>query len=385
MTVVLLGPRPSRHLQLALSGFDLTHVNSLDPSYSVRSFRPANLRSVIRHGQSVASLIETIRAKQPSVVVMMERDDTRNILPILFRSLPHTRFISVQSAWFFESAHLHLWWPGERASLRILTWGQYMIDLAAKQGRDMRGRHAVGSLESALFASCFEPVAPRDKTSRICLVVKRKFGSVGSRENQQSRERRNNVERLVRTVFQYCEQRKLEAVIPQDLRRDDSEREGDIQWLTELGVSSRIRFATEVDRLTSVSPKWLEPTYEFDSPSAHEFSALSCAATSALVTGTQNSAVIWQSIALGFPTLSVGYGQHPFFTFPISGSWSLHDPSVEEFSARADTLIASGHGPTDNLSGGSIRYLINQSPVDLPIQFLRQSVAAAVENKAWSI
>jgi hypothetical protein len=336
---------------------------------------------VLRYGLSLAGVIERLRQLNPAVVVLFERDDTRNILPTLFRELADTRFVSIQSAWYFESAHLHLWWPGDRRRLKILTWGDHLIEQSAWQGRDTRGRNAVGSLEAALFSEFFPNVAGRLNSQQLCLVVKRKFGRPSSRPNFQTTERIRNVTTVLKYTSAYCRQNGLTAVMPVDPRRSEVERAEDAEWLESLELGPDISFSDKVLEFEPRRPNWYP--HDLALPKPDIFRALTLVASSALTLGTQNSALIWQSLALGYPTLAVGFGSHKFFEFPVSGIWKLQDPSPEAFSSRVSQLRALPDHRFTSEELEPTRHLINQSPPGSAVMYLRDIVKSAIDNIAW--
>lgn len=370
--LVLVSTQRNRVLELALSGLNPL---SISQTGSVNLRNPLLVRrskDIFRYGVSLGSLIGELKSLMPDVLAVSERDDTRNILPILFRELPNTRFISVQSAWYFESAHLHLWWPGERNRLTILAWGQYMIDLAARQGRDIRGRLAAGSLEASIFSEFFA-VNPSDiRDDQICLIVKRKFGREGSQPTNVSIQRQLNVESVVRLTAGYCRSVGMHAVIPVDNRRDSKQREADEAWLDGLGVGDCIEFSQDCGTLQTTRPQWWSMDADTPPPEPEEFRALAVASTSALVIGVPNSAVVWQSLALGLPVLAAGFGDHPFFDFPAPGPWKITNATSAEFFARAEQLrMLPNHRFSREQTSESL-YFIDQSPKNRTVLTLRE-------------
>lgn len=367
-------------LDLALAGFSPIRV-SISSKTRFDALATSGPRDVAKFGISIAKILSELRKIRPAVIVLFEREDTRNILPILFRELPESRFISIQSAWYFESAHLHLWWPGDRRRLKILLWGDYQIDLATRQGKDSRGRYAVGSLEAALFSDFFGIDNQSIRESQICLVVKRKFGRADSAPTQQTTERKRITETTLDFVSRFCSDMNLEAVIPADARRSPDELETDRKWLEGLGVSKTVKFSAERPALSIRRPGWFPLDHPL--PKADNFSALATAATSRLVVGSQNSAVIWQSLSLRFPVLSIGFGKHKFFEFPIPGPWALHNPTYETFASQAHRISEL---PSHRFSSSEIaetRYLVNQEPENGTISTLRNLVASAQAGETW--
>ena len=97
--LVLLSSERNRVFELALSGLKPLNISQTG-SVGFRSpLLVRRSKEILRYGVSLGSLIGELKSLRPDVLVMSERDDTRNILPTLFRELPNTRFISVQSAW----------------------------------------------------------------------------------------------------------------------------------------------------------------------------------------------------------------------------------------------------------------------------------------------
>lgn len=378
--IVILSDSPNRALELCLSGLSPVSVSIRSTNLRER-MQYSRPRDIIRHGSSLASLLGILRRLNPAVVVLSERDDTRNILITLVRELPKVRFISIQSVWFFESAHLHLFWPGDRRRLKILTWGQAVVDLAACQGRDTRGRTAVGSLEAAIFSEFVPNAKQLINENQVCLVAKRKFGGEFSVPTEQASERRLNVETLIRYVEQYCKSAGSKAVIPVDPRRSSEEQSMDQDWLASVVASSLVGFSRELPELRVERPDWFPADAAL--PSLDEFRALAIASSSVAVVGNQNSAIIWQSLALGFPTLAVGFGKHKFFEFPLPGPWALHDPAFETFAAQVRRISEI---PTHRYSDSEIaatRYLINQEPRNYAIRKIRSLVVSAQAGEPW--
>lgn len=367
-------------LDLALAGFSPLRIS---PSSKTRfdALVKSRPRDVAKFGFSISRMLSELRKVRPAVVVLFEREDTRNILPILFRELPEVRFISIQSAWYFESAHLHLWWPGDRRRLKVLLWGNYQIDLAARQGKDSRGRYAVGSLEAALFSEFFKTDDQSVRESQICLVAKRKFGSTSAALTHQAIERKRIVETTLDFVSRFCDDMNLNAVIPADARRSPEELEADRVWLEGLGVGRTVKFTAERARLSVRRPEWFPLNHPL--PTVGNFNALATAATSKLVIGNQNSAVIWQSLSLRFPVLAIGFGKHKFFEFPIRGPWSLHDPTYETFADRAQRISEMPDHRYSVSDLAETRYLVNQEPENGTIGTLRNLVASALAGENW--
>lgn len=372
--LVLLSSERNRIFELALSGLKPLNVSQTGSVGFRNPLLVRRSKEILRYGVSLGSLIGELKSLRPDVLVMSERDDTRNILPTLFRELPNTRFISVQSAWYFESAHLHLWWPGERNRLTILAWGQYMIDLAAKQGRDIRGRLAAGSLEASIFSDFFAVSPTEIRDNQICLIVKRKFGREGSQPTNVSLQRQLNVESVVRLTAGYCRIVGMRAVIPVDKRRDSKQREADEAWLDGLGVGDCIGFSQDCGTLQTTLPHWWSVNGDTTPPEPEEFRALAVASTSALVIGVPNSAVIWQSIALGLPVLAAGFGDHPFFDFPAPGPWKITNATSTEFFARAEQLRMLPNHRFSREQVSESQYFIDQSPSNRTVLTLRKLV-----------
>lgn len=377
--IVILANGRNRLLDLCLSGLDPVSVSVAPPGRG-KMLGYARPRDIVRYGASIAFVLGVLRSLNPAVVVLSERDDTRNILITLYRELPDVKFISLQSVWFFESAHLHLFWPGDRRRLKILTWGQATVDLAARQGRDTRGRYAVGSLEAAIFSEFVSNPKELINESQICLVAKRKFGSETSVPTEQAVERRRNVETLIRYVDRYCQDSGSMAVIPVDPRRTGDEQSVDQDWLDSVAPSSNVKFSRELPALRVERPDWF-PT---DSvlPALDEFRALAIAAASVAVIGNPNSAIIWETLALGLPTLAVGFGNHKFFEFPISGAWALQDPTFETFAAQVCRISKVPNHRCPESEIAETRYLV-QEPSSRMIHTLRQLVLSAQAGENW--
>lgn len=376
-SVVVLSNGRARILELALAGFDPIHV-TIDPKRHLSYAAYARPRTVLRLGMSMSYLIEKLRRLRPGVVVLLEQEDTRNILPTLFRELCDTHFISIQSAWRFESAHLHLWWPSDRRRLKILVWGHYFINQSVLQGRDSRGRYPVGSLEASLFSEFFGQDVGVLNEKQLCLIVKRKFGGPGVSNSFEVHERRKNVETLMKFVGAYCRENGMTAVIPVDSRRNDAEHAEDVEWCESLGVGREIHFGIDSSKFEAVRPNWYPLKHEL--PDINTFHALSLAAGSALTIGTQNSAVIWNSLALGYPTLATGFGSSPLFEFPVAGAWKLQDPDFDSFSGRVSQLLRlpSHRYPHDELA--PTRHLVNHSDRGFTVRYLRGLVKRSIQG-----
>lgn len=378
--VVLLANQDVRLLEIALAGFSPQRVkmHSRSKLDSARFFRP---RNVLRYGVPTATLIAELKRLNPCVVVLFEREDTRNILPTLFRELEHTRFVSIQTARHFESAHLHLWWPRDRRRLKILTWGEFLINQAVIQGRDSRGRYPVGSLEASLFSEFFGEGIKEPEERQICIIVKRKSLESGSSLLQANRERTRNTETLLKFASAFCRDHGMTAVIPIDTRKSEAELANDIEWCESLKVAPEVYFSDSVPRFVAKRPDWYPSDHRL--PEVATFRTLAIAANSALTIGTQNSAVIWQSLGLGYPTLSIGFGDYKYFEFPMAGIWRLQNPSFEEFSLRVSQLLRLPNHRFSSDELKPIRFLVDLSNPESVVKYLRDLVKSATQEDSW--
>jgi hypothetical protein len=292
-----------------------------------------------RTTRMAALLCARIESQQIRILIGMENydkfnrmgDTSRTILEDVTEQIPELRAFLVQHGQELRR------FPTDRKTKRVVLfcWGEWAARNYRSFGRNEASFIPTGALIDGLYRSIRPAEIPRDVG--ICYVSTVKEPTWWGAEIG---ERRAGFEKLTQYVATYMGSAKSDVhvalTIDRDQNREEDESKLERKWfLDRLGES--IQFTepsllfgdqnfTDHGRQT---PRYVKERY-----------ASYFLSDRAEITLGMTSSVLWESFGRGNKVLAVNLTDNPIYDFPISGIWSMRQPTYEQFAARMRELLA---------------------------------------------
>jgi hypothetical protein len=244
--------------------------------------------------------------------------------------IPSLRFISVQHGQELRR------FPAGRATsnVTLLCWGDWAVRNFPLFGRNERKFLSVGSLIDGLYQSVRPTTIEKDVEISFISTVKgtQWWGSeIG--------ERRQGYEILAEHLARYTSENSLPIHVALTIDRDQfgpSDAELERSWfVNRFGPSVRFTNPSVMSGVPGVALSGrTEPSYVRE-----RYATYYLCDRSNLTIG-MTSSVLWESFGRGNKVLAVNFTDNPIYDFPISGIWSMRQPSYEQFAARMRQLLA---------------------------------------------
>jgi hypothetical protein len=258
-------------------------------------------------------------------------DTSRTILEDVTEQIPELMAFLVQHGQELRR------FPTDRKTKRVVLfcWGEWAARNYRSFGRNEASFIPTGALIDGLYRSIRPAEIPRDVG--ICYVSTVKEPTWWGAEIG---ERRAGFEKLTQYLATYMGSAKSDVhvalTIDRDQNREEDESKLERKWfLDRLGES--IQF-TEPSLLFGdqnfsdhgrQTPRYVKERY-----------ASYFLSDRAEITLGMTSSVLWESFGRGNKVLAVNLTDNPIYDFPISGIWSMRQPTYEQFAARMRELLA---------------------------------------------
>ena len=302
----------------------------------------------VRTHRMAALLCARVRSQGIRVVVTMEnhdkfnkldpshpernnrRDPNRTLFDDVTKQVPELKVFLIQ-----HGQELRRFSTTRSAKdVTLFCWGDWTARNFPMFGRNEKHFISVGALVDGLYRLIRPSVEVKDVS--ICLVSTVKGKSWWGSEID---ERRKGYEQLAAYVHRFSTEESRVVNVALTIDRDQygvGDAESERKWfLDRLGES--IQFTepsllfgdqnfTDHGRQT---PRYVKERY-----------ASYFLSDRAEMTLGMTSSVLWESFGRGNKVLAVNLTDNPIYDFPISGIWSMRQPSYEQFAARMRQLLA---------------------------------------------
>lgn len=370
--VLLLQGHLSRFLRHSLTDIDF---QELDLEKRVVYLHPRFLVALARQFRRVSRLAAfvsaVVRCSKAQVLICMDNFDLNQhsqggetLLAELARANPNLKIFSVQHGQ--ELRRFPFGAPRKRVTL--LCWGRWVADHFPKMGRTESVFVPVGPLVDGLYRE----VRPRDiyRDVDLCFV-----STVKGPEwwGEEIGERREGYEKLTRYLRQFASLHHIKPHVALTIDRDQNhgdEVDHERRWFLErLGVD--IHFTEP--RLIFGIPGSLDAFRREPAHVKERYSTYYLCDRSKVTLGMTSSA-LWESFGRGNKILAVNLTDNEIYDFPISGIWSMRQPSYEEFETRLLELLNMGGDEWMRISEESRDYLLHYDPQCPPHQAINEEI-----------
>jgi len=338
-----------------------------------------------RTARIAANLAAFIRSARIPILVTMDFLDIQiptesygvSLLEEVSRLVPEVEFVSIQHGQELRRlAATNTSIEAKRVTL--LCFGEWTAKNFPEFGRLEHKYIPVGALVNSIYTRTRPPQIWRKNHIVVISTVKDEawWGPVAG-------ERRIGYEKLMVFVRDFCAKTSITPLVALTIDRDSNnsidEATIERRWFMER-VGEDIEFTDPsliFGGLSHIDEHAIIPM------SIKERFSSYFASDQSLVTIGMSSTALWEAFGRGNRILAVNLTDNPVYDFPISGVWSMRQPTYDEFETRLSEIMNMKDSEWTSLSKEAREFLIrddiNQSVADR----IRSHVGALLDKHPW--
>lgn len=332
-----------------------------------------------------ANLAAFIRSARIPLLVTMDFLDIQlptegygvSLLEEVSRLVPEAEFVSIQ-----HGQELRRLTTTNKSiqpkRVTLLCFGEWTARNFPRFGRLEHKYIPVGALANSIYASIRPPQIWRKDRIVVISTVKDEawWGSIAG-------ERRIGYEKLMVFVRDFCAKTSSNPLVALTIDRDSNnsidEATIERRWFIER-IGENIEFTDP--SLVFGGLSGLDEHAIIPKSTKERFSSY-FASDQSLVTIGMSSTVLWEAFGRGNRILAVNLTDNPVYDFPISGVWSMRQPTYAEFEARLFEIKNMKESEWASLSGAAREFLIREDVDQSVADRIRSHVGALLIMHPW--
>ena len=378
--VILLEADKSPHLLSACENLSVEVYRSADRLVVVRpKYLVLLVYYWLRSTRMAALLCARLESQKIRVLIGMENydkryrkgDTSRTILEDVTEQIPQLRAFLVQHGQELRRFPLNR----VRKRVELFCWGNWVAQNYPRFGRNDLSYISSGALIDGLYRSVRPSIVPRDVG--ICYVSTVKDSSWWGSETG---ERRLGFEKLTEYLKTLAESMQVDVHVALTIDRDQNKEEDESSlernWFLER-LGREIQFNEpsflfgnqDVSHQGRTTPQYVKERY----------STYFLSDRSELTLGMASS-VLWESFGRGNKILAVNLTDNELYDFPISGLWSMRQPTYEDFALRVQQLMQMPQEQWLNLTKEARFDLVAYREYEPPHKLINKYLCQAVDQ-----
>jgi len=338
-----------------------------------------------RTSRIAANLAAFIRSARIPILVTMDFLDIQiptesygvSLLEEVSRLVPEAEFVSIQHGQ--ELRRLAATNTSrEEKRVTLLCFGEWTAKNFPKFGRLEHKYIPVGALVNSIYTRTRPPQIWRKNRIVVISTVKDEawWGSVAD-------ERRIGYEKLMVFVRDFCAKTSITPLVALTIDRDSNnsidEATIERRWFIER-IGEDIEFTDPSQIFGGLSH--LDEHAITPNSIKERFSSY-FASDQSLVTIGMSSTALWEAFGRGNRILAVNLTDNPVYDFPISGIWSMRQPTYDEFETRLSEIKNMKDSEWTSLAKDAKEFLIRDDIDQSVADRIRSHVGVLLDKHPW--